>query len=45
MRKNKSGAQIDANQYGAFVVKFLWWPLIISILFSIILTIGLNILI
>jgi hypothetical protein len=32
------------NQQGKVVVKFFWWPLIISILFSVLLTLFLNIL-
>lgn len=30
------------NQSGKVYVKFFWWPLIISILLSVVLTIGLN---
>lgn len=33
---------MNRNQKGAVVVKFFWWPLIISIALSIILTILLN---
>ena len=35
--------KLHDNQHGKVVVKFYWWPLIISLVFSLIATILLNI--
>jgi hypothetical protein len=42
-KRSKIKQNLSANQHGKVIIKFFWWPLIISLGFSVIITIILNI--